>query len=57
MPLCFWATQTVVAASGLFVGANSNSNSNLSCTLPLGLIASGEGKSVNLFLPKKLIGF
>jgi hypothetical protein len=33
-----------------------NSNSNLSCTLPLGLIASGEGRSANPFLPKKLIG-
>jgi hypothetical protein len=28
------------------------SNSNLSCMLPLGLIASGEGRSVNPFLPK-----
>jgi hypothetical protein len=31
----------------------SNSISNLSCTLPLGLIAFGEGRSVNPFLPKK----
>ncbi len=31
MPLCFWATQTVVAASGLFVGAG---RSNLTPYLP-----------------------
>jgi hypothetical protein len=50
MPLCFWATQTVVAASGLFVGAT---RSKFTLYLPPHSAATSIQQAYGLYLIRR----